>query len=163
METLPCPNAEHVHHAMEICNLARKFSFLTAWPMHMAATIALILAFLVTLAEYRLSPGRGYFLDPTIADILFLGFIVLWIFERPLRNKADRSPAMPMFRNSLSNGNRFPSAKVMIGSATAATAGLSVEEVHDAVEKLKSAGFVTGRKNESTVFANLTNLGRNVF
>lgn len=120
MESVPCPDAEHVHHAREVRDHVRKFSWLASWPMHAAAAIGLILAFLVALAEYRWSPGGAYFVDPTIADALFFGFFVLWIFERPLRNKADRSPAMPMFRSSLKNGNRFSSAKVEIGAALAA-------------------------------------------
>ncbi len=45
----------------------------------------------------------------------------------------------------------------------AATTGLSLGEVRDAVERLKSAGFATAGRNGDYTYANLTNLGRSVF
>jgi len=41
--------------------------------------------------------------------------------------------------------------------------GLSPEEVHDAVEKLASAGFATASEKDDHRYADLTNLGRSVF
>jgi len=71
---LPCPDPEHIHKAMGIRKLAKRFAFLTSWPIHLAIAVAFTSIFLVALAEPILIPKGAPPFDSGLVAILWLVF-----------------------------------------------------------------------------------------